>query len=105
MIPMKWIVSLSLVLTALPVFGQAKLSFEVASVKRVTSGPSPGDIPRNMDTNPGHFAMYNVPLRYAIEWAYDLKDFEISGPEWIKMDERYDIVAKAEGRSLRIRCE
>jgi uncharacterized protein (TIGR03435 family) len=70
--------------------------FEVASVKRVTSGPNPGDIPRNMDSNPGHFAMYNVPLRYVIEWAYNLKDFEISGPEWIKAEERYDIVAKAE---------
>ena len=71
--------------------------FEVASVKRVTSGANPGDIPRNMDNNPGHFAMYNVPLRYVIEWAYNLKDFEIVGPEWIKADERYDIVAKAEG--------
>jgi uncharacterized protein (TIGR03435 family) len=50
-----------------------------------------------MDNSPGHFAMYNVPLRYVIEWAYNLKDFEIVGPEWIKADERYDIVAKAEG--------
>jgi uncharacterized protein (TIGR03435 family) len=50
-----------------------------------------------MDNNPGHFATYNVPLRYVIEWAYNLKDFEIVGPEWIKADERYDIVAKAEG--------
>jgi uncharacterized protein (TIGR03435 family) len=78
------------------VFGQSGPVFEVASVKRVTSGPNPGDIPRNMDSNPGHFAMYNVPLRYVIEWAYNLKDFEISGPEWIKAEERYDIVAKAE---------
>jgi len=78
------------------ILGQSGPVFEVASVKRVTSGPNPGDIPRNMDSNPGHFAMHNVPLRYAIEWAYNLKDFEISGPEWIKGEERYDIVAKAE---------
>ena len=71
--------------------------FEVASVKRAEAKTPPGDIPRNMDTSPGHFAMRNVPLRYAIEWAYDLKDFEIAGPEWIKVDERYDIVAKAPG--------
>ena len=77
--------------------GQADPVFEAASVKRVTSGPNPGDIPRNMDSNPGHFAMYNVPLRYVIEWAYNLKDYEIVGPDWIKADERYDIVAKAEG--------
>jgi uncharacterized protein (TIGR03435 family) len=71
--------------------------FEVASVKRAEDGGPPGDIPRNMDPSPGHFAMRNVPLRYALEWAYDLKDFEISGPEWIKADERFDIIAKAPG--------
>ncbi len=75
--------------------GQAPLKFEVALVKRATSGANPGDIPRNMDTSPGHFAMFNVPLRHALEWAYNLKDFEVSGPDWIKTEERYDIVAKA----------
>ena len=50
-----------------------------------------------MDNSPGHFAMHNVPMRYALEWAYDLKDYEISGPDWIKSDDRYDIVAKAAG--------
>lgn len=73
------------------------LKFEVASVRRSTGGGPPGDIPRNMDTSPGHFAMRNAPLRHALQWAYDLKDYEISGPEWIKSDERYDIVAKAAG--------
>lgn len=71
--------------------------FEVASVKRAESTTGPGDIPRNMDPSPGHFAMRNVPLRFALEWAYDLKDFEISCPEWMKADERYDIIAKAPG--------
>jgi uncharacterized protein (TIGR03435 family) len=75
----------------------AQPAFEVASVKAAESGGPPGDIPRNMDTSPGHFAMRNVPLRYAIEWAFDLKDYEITGPEWIKADQRYDIVAKAPG--------
>ena len=71
--------------------------FEVASVKRAEGGGPPGDIPRNMDQSPGHFAMRNVPLRYAIEWAFDLKDYEIVGPEWIKVEDRYDIIAKAPG--------
>ena len=69
--------------------------FDVASVKIVTDGGPPGDIPRNMDTSPGHFAMRNVPLRFAVEWAYDLKDYEITGPDWIKGEMRYDIVASA----------
>jgi uncharacterized protein (TIGR03435 family) len=74
-------------------------AFEVASVKRGSDGGPAGDIPRNMDDSPGHFAMRNVPLRFAIEWAYDLKDFQVVGPEWIKVDERYDIIANAPGRA------
>jgi len=76
---------------------QVSPTFEVASVKRAAGGGPPGDIPRNMDGSPGSFAMRNVPLRYALEWAYDLKDYEISGPDWINGEERYDIIAKAAG--------
>jgi uncharacterized protein (TIGR03435 family) len=73
------------------------LRFEVASVKKLnTSGP-PGDIPRNADPAPGRFLMRNVPMRMLLEWAYDLKDYEISGPDWIKIDERYEVIGKAAG--------
>ncbi len=72
-------------------------AFEVASVKQGPGGGPPGDIPRNMDPSPGHLAMKNVPLRFAIEWAFDVKDYQIDGPEWIKVDERYDLIAKAAG--------
>ncbi|HEY6344072.1 MAG TPA: M56 and DUF3738 domain-containing protein [Bryobacteraceae bacterium] len=71
--------------------------FEVASVRRVVSSGGPGDIPQNMENSPGHFAVRNKPLRYCLEWAYDLKDYEIVGPDWINNDERYDIVANAPG--------
>jgi uncharacterized protein (TIGR03435 family) len=73
------------------------LRFDVASVKKLdTSGP-PGDIPRNADPAPGRFLMRNVPMRMLLEWAYDLKDYEITGPEWIKIDERYEVIGKAAG--------
>jgi uncharacterized protein (TIGR03435 family) len=72
-------------------------AFEVASVRRSTVGGPPGDIPANSDSSPGHFAMRDKPLRYILEWAYDLKDFQIAGPEWIKIDDRFDIVANAPG--------
>lgn len=72
-------------------------AFDAASVKTVESGGPPGDIARNMDTSPGHFTMRNVPMRFALEWAYDLKDYEIQGPGWIAGDERYDIIATAAG--------
>jgi len=84
----------AILMCATAVWGQA-LKFEVASVKKVESGSPPGDIPRNMETTPGNFAMRNVALRFAIEWAWDLKDFEIAGPDWIKAEERYDMIAKA----------
>jgi uncharacterized protein (TIGR03435 family) len=74
-----------------------KLSFEAASVKKAEGGGPPGDIARNMDASPGHFAMHNVPMRFILEWAYDLKDYEIQGPGWMTADERYDIVATAPG--------
>lgn len=72
-------------------------AFEVASVKRNSDSGPPGDIPANSDNSPGHFAMRDKPLRYILEWAYDLKDFQIVGPEWIKIDDRFDIVANAPG--------
>lgn len=78
----------------------ASPAFDVATIKPSDSGEAnPGDIPRNMTTEPGHFVMRNVPLRYCIEWAYDLKDYQVSGPDWIKNDNHYDIVANAPGPS------
>ena len=87
-----------IVLAVCAAFGQQSAAqFEVASVKRAEGGGPAGDIPRNMESSPGRFAMRNVPLRYCLEWAYSLQDYEIVGPEWIKADERYDIFAKAPG--------
>ena len=90
---MKRTLVLSMVLAAAGAAQSAK--FDVATVKKVEGGTPPGDIARNMDTTPGNFAMRNVPLRFAVEWAWDLKDFEVVGPDWIKGEERYDIIAKA----------
>ena len=77
--------------------GQPAPRFEVASVKKSEGGGPPGDIPHNMDNSPGTLTMRNVPLRYCLEWAYSLQDYEIEGPDWIKGEERYDIFANASG--------
>jgi uncharacterized protein (TIGR03435 family) len=69
-------------------------SFEVASVKPNTGSshlvhlqPSPG----------GRFNAENITLRFLMQYAYDVQDFQISGgPGWVNTD-RYDIAAKAEG--------
>ena len=89
---------IAIIFLALAAFGQrSAASFEVPSVKKAESGGPPGDIPRNMDTSPGHFAMRNVPMRYMLEWAYSLHDYELAGPDWIRGEERYDIFAHASG--------
>jgi uncharacterized protein (TIGR03435 family) len=69
-------------------------SFEVASVKPNKSGD--GRIMLGMQPG-GRFTATNVSLRALIRQAYQLQDFQIVGaPDWIN-DERFDIVAKAEG--------
>jgi uncharacterized protein (TIGR03435 family) len=91
---------ISIAALAATLFVQAqspKPQFEVASVKPNPELGPPGDIATNADPSPGHFAMRDKPLRFFIEWAYDLKDYQVVGPEWIKIDERYDISASASG--------
>ncbi len=70
---------------------QAPPAFEVASVKRNTSGDAEGSIgPR-----PGGYAMTNIPLRLLIVRAYELRSFQVvGGPGWID-GERYDLNARA----------
>ncbi|HLJ49485.1 MAG TPA: TIGR03435 family protein [Bryobacteraceae bacterium] len=94
---MSKLLSLAALITVAIAQNAARVEFEVASVKPVETRGGPGDIPRNMDPSPGRFAMRNVPLRYCLEWAYELKDYEISGPDWIKYESRYDILATAPG--------
>lgn len=70
--------------------------FEVASVKPNHIGTAGGEhSPRETITaTPGSLIMSNVTLQSAIKWAYGLRDFQISGPNWLT-SEHYDIAAKA----------
>ena len=66
-------------------------AFEVASVKRNTSGGDEGSIgPR-----PGGYAMASIPVRLLIVRAYELRSFQVvGGPSWID-GERFDLNARA----------
>src|SRR5262245_34430125 len=67
-------------------------TFEVASVKRNTSGQP---FIRIGGGGIGRFEATNVPLRLLIRNAYQLQDFQIVGaPAWIN-EQRFDIIAKA----------
>jgi uncharacterized protein (TIGR03435 family) len=69
-------------------------TFEVASVKPNKSGD--GRVMIGMQPG-GRYTATNVPLRALIRQAYQVQDFQIVGaPDWIN-NERFDIVAKAEG--------
>lgn len=68
-------------------------AFEVVSVKSARSGTGGMDI----TSDPGRLTLRNVTLRFCIEAAYHLKDYQVSGgPGWINT-EAYDIDAKAPG--------
>jgi uncharacterized protein (TIGR03435 family) len=82
-------------------FGQTA-EFEVASIKpSLLSNPNNGERNRreNITTDPGSLIMHNVSLKTALQWAYNVNTFQISGPGWLG-DERYDITAKASNSAL-----
>jgi uncharacterized protein (TIGR03435 family) len=82
----------SLVFSSLLASGQPE--FEAVSIKPNKSGdvraifhPSPG----------GRLNATNVTAKTLIEWAYGIRDFQLSGePGWAD-SERFDIAAKADG--------
>src|SRR6266496_502717 len=83
--------AVSFFLSAAWAFPQAK--FDVASVKpSKLSGE--GRNRENVTANPGTLTMHNVSLRSALQWAYRMKEYQVSGPAWIG-DERFDISAKS----------
>jgi uncharacterized protein (TIGR03435 family) len=80
-------------LVVVPIAGQKRLEFEVASIK----APNPtGDRGMNMSTEGDTLRMHNATLRFCVLVAYGVQDYEIDGgPSWIET-EKFEIVAKAE---------
>ena len=73
--------------------GFAQLTFEVASIKPANPD-TPGSSIQFMPG--GGLKMMNVPLRAMITFAYDVRDFQVSGgPGWVGT-ERFDVMARPE---------
>jgi uncharacterized protein (TIGR03435 family) len=71
----------------------AQPAFEVASIKPNVSGAAN----RTIRPSPGRLSIFNMTVKDLAKFAYQVKDFEISGgPGWIDADQ-YDIEANAEG--------
>jgi uncharacterized protein (TIGR03435 family) len=65
--------------------------FEVASVKASQSTDR-----SKADTSPAGRLTIDGSLGYVLKWAYDLKNYQFSGPDWLDTA-RYQIAAKAPG--------
>jgi uncharacterized protein (TIGR03435 family) len=87
----------SAIVCAVAAFAQttARPTFAVASIKLHTSLENGG----GFFPIPGQLTVKNRNLKSLIESAYQLKSYQLSGgPRWME-SERYDITAKAEGKS------
>jgi uncharacterized protein (TIGR03435 family) len=82
------------VAAALLAFTAHAQSFEVASVKpsattgglfKMTGGPGTSD--------PGRITYTNVPLRIVLLTAYDVRNYQLTGPDWLNTL-RYDVTAR-----------
>jgi uncharacterized protein (TIGR03435 family) len=80
---------------ALLVAIQAQPAFDTASVKPRKSDSKPG-AGRRMRVSPEGITYTDVTLSDAIQAAYGIKRYQVTGPDWIA-SARYDIVAKAAG--------
>jgi uncharacterized protein (TIGR03435 family) len=89
--------------TASALFAQSAVSaasalpaFEVASVKPNLHSKAGGEGSRrtSITVDPGRITMVNVTLQGCIRNAFEVKDYQITGPNWLQ-DDRFDISAKA----------
>lgn len=71
--------------------------FAVASVKPSQIGNSgrEGSEREKITISPAGVTMKNISLRSCIRWAYHIRDYQISGPDWLA-SRRYDIAAKSD---------
>jgi uncharacterized protein (TIGR03435 family) len=71
---------------------EGKLEFEVASIK-LAPPPTGNNLRVMMGGDPGRLNFANVSLKDLIRQAYEVKDYQITGPDWLNAT-RYDVVAK-----------
>lgn len=73
--------------------------FELASIRRNLSGRTPSAV----YFQEGRFVVENTSLKMIIAYAYNVKDFQISGgPSWLDA-EKFNIAAKEEDSDARSR--
>jgi uncharacterized protein (TIGR03435 family) len=92
---MRWFVLGILLFWTYPALGQQaspKLTFEVASIKPAQP-MTMGRMMIGMNADAGMLRYTNVSLKDCIRHAYQVKEFQIEGPDWLDST-RFDIMAK-----------
>jgi uncharacterized protein (TIGR03435 family) len=100
--------AIELALTAVSVFGQSKPSFEVATVKpaapldqaTMIAALQSGKMPYGANIANGRAEYKYLDLKTLLTYAYGVKPYQITGPDWIATT-RFDIVAKMPERSAK----
>jgi uncharacterized protein (TIGR03435 family) len=88
---MRSFAAVAALVVVLVVEGHGQSAFEVASIKRNTSGEAGA----GLDISRGQLRATNAPLMPVIRQAFEVMDSQIVGaPDWVAT-ERYDILAKA----------
>src|SRR5580658_8443810 len=93
--------AIELALTAVSVFGQSKPSFEVATVKpaapldqsTMIAALQSGRMPYGANIGNGRAEYKYLDLKTLLTYAYGVKPYQITGPDWMATT-RFDIVAK-----------
>ncbi len=94
--------TICLVLTTVTLFGQTKLSFEVATIKPaqpmdqakvLAALQSGGKMPVGANIDAHRAEYLYLDLKTLLTYAYGVKPYQISGPDWMSTT-RFDIVAK-----------
>jgi uncharacterized protein (TIGR03435 family) len=86
---MKRTVAATIALLAVTLSAQPQPAYVVASIKPNTSGSSNS----SSRGSQGQVVFTNQSLKRLIERAYNVKPFQVTGPEWME-NARFDIVAK-----------
>ncbi len=93
---------IGLALTGISAFAQTKLSFEVATIKPaqpldpaklVAALQSGGKMPVGATISAGRAEYLYLDLKTLLTYAYGVKPYQITGPDWMSTT-RFDIVAK-----------
>src|SRR2546423_5141324 len=79
----------------------AAQSFEVASVRlsRVVNGAEGRGWP-SVEVTPDRVTLRNHSLGDCVQWAYEVKEYQLTGPDWMYGD-KYEITGKSAGPASR----